>query len=251
MRWWLGLVACLACRISTASPQPAPNKEVEAAEVALAARDSERALRLFARACAAGDQHACARQGFYLVYDNHDPARVATAVRLWITACDTAGDPLACSNLAGCYSDGEGVPHDDKRSALLFAKACDRDDNFSCGQLALAYSEGTGVEHDLPRAFALADKGCRLKSPSACTILGLGWSRGWNGRSDPLRAVALFRSSCERDDVGGCFQLGFALRAGRGVARDPVQARQYFEKACRRAPDLEGCMQELGPPATR
>jgi len=182
---------------------------------------------------------------------SRDRARLATALRLWTTACDSAGDPLACSNLAGFYYDGEGAPHDEQRSAQLFAKACDRDDNFSCGMLALAYSEGRGVERDQRRAFALADKGCRLKSPSACTVLGLGWVEGWNGRWDLVRAVELFRSSCEHDDVSGRIQLGYALRSGRGVARDPVRARQYIETACRRAPQLEACKSELGTAPTR
>jgi TPR repeat protein len=234
---------------SAAGTNAAPAKDVALAEAALAEGDVPRAITLFASACGAGDQHACARQGFYLVRDSRDAARVTTALRLWSTACDRAGDPLACANLASLYADGEGVPRDPKYANQLYAKACEHNDNFSCGASALAYGRGMGVDRDLARAFKLADKGCRLDSPSACTVLGLGWAEGWSGTKDLKKAAALFLASCERDDVSGCFQLGLAFRAGRGVPRDAARGRAYLERACRRGIDPEACQRELSLPS--
>ena len=251
MAAWIGACVFVLASCNDASPRPAaspalrgsgsgPCTSVEMcsldADDALRRSDMKRALALRAHGCALGDQHSCARQGFYLHQSSRDRHAVAAAIRLWRTAC-RADVALACSNLATFYIDGEGVLKDDARSNQLYEKACRLADGFSCGMLAISYHRGRAVARNPGRAVTLADKGCSLGSASACTVLGLSFLEGWEGARDPARATELFRRACEMNDGAGCLQLSHL--AADSAETDRLRAKacdRGIEEACSRSP---------------
>jgi TPR repeat protein len=99
------------------------------------------------------------------------------------------------ANLARFYSDGWGVPRDDKLAAEWAVKAADQGN--ASGQILLgwAYIEGKGV------------------------------------RKDAEVAVKWFRLAADKGDVSAAINLGMAYRDGKGVPKDREQAIYWFEKA--------------------
>ena len=100
-------------------------------------------------ACAKGYARACAAAGFEYQHNEEikrDPVR---AVRLYRKACE-AGDPTGCSYLGRAHADGVGgLARDPAKAAQLYASACDAGSGSACSLLAEACRSGTGVGRDI------------------------------------------------------------------------------------------------------
>src|SRR5207253_2920375 len=87
-------------------------------------KDVQSAMTLLRTTCAAGGDGigACGHLGMILVNgraEDHDEG-----AKLLQKACD-GGDGLACHRLGGFFAMGvKGFPHDDRRAAGLYERAC-------------------------------------------------------------------------------------------------------------------------------
>src|SRR6267378_3513699 len=83
------------------------------------ARDSDKAVQLFERACEGRDSKGCAK-----------------ATQMFERACETGG-AMACTMLGAKYLDGFGVPPDSAKAATLFEAACNQNEPVGCSNLAM------------------------------------------------------------------------------------------------------------------
>jgi hypothetical protein len=111
--------------------------------------DPRRAASLRQQACDAGDTAACGELGMSLVRNARRPDN--RGIRLLAKGC--VGDYWpACDALALAYTKGAGVPHDDERAVVLYARGC----------------EGTAASARRPAScLALADLLSQSPSPDA------------------------------------------------------------------------------------
>jgi len=114
------------------------------------ARDSDKAVQLFERACEGRDSKGCAK-----------------ATEMFQRACET-GRAMACTMLGAKYLDGFGVPPDSAKAATLFEAACNQNEPVGCSNLAMLYSAGGGVARDPGRAAQLWRKACQQGYADAC-----------------------------------------------------------------------------------
>ena len=70
-----------------------------------------------------------------------------TAMRLWKPLAEQ-GDASAQSNLGFMYSNGEGVPEDDKQAVKWYRLAAEQGHALAQSNLGLMYDEGDGVPED-------------------------------------------------------------------------------------------------------
>ncbi len=89
--------------------------------------DEVRAKALRTKACDLGDESACLALAGGLEESEH----AASAVAIYKRLCDR-GSGAGCYRLALLYSEGDGVPADEKRAGRLFKRACDLGDSEAC-----------------------------------------------------------------------------------------------------------------------
>lgn len=201
--------------------------------------DEERAMELYADACARGVAEACAFRGLHLI--DEDEAKPDEIVNTLTKACDL-GSGAGCAHLAYLYATGTVVARDDARATPLYVKACDLGDARGCYNVGLMYAAGRGVTADPARAIAAYDEGCRGGSSTACTNLGYAYEHGEGVPQDEARAFGLYRrgcdgTACQPSNLRACVNVGRAYRDGTGVEKDAARAARIFEEACHRSPD--------------
>src|SRR5882724_2677605 len=94
------------------------------------------------------------------------------------------GDPVAMTLLGDLYSNGYGIPKDDKKALAWFSLAADRGDKQAIFSLAMAKFAGRGTAQDLPEAAALLEKAAKLGHVAAAYNLALLYLEGRQVRQD-------------------------------------------------------------------
>ncbi|MCA9652087.1 MAG: SEL1-like repeat protein [Myxococcales bacterium] len=130
------------------------------------APDPARALELYRKACTLGSASACSSAAAMEMRKGEGADREA-ARTAFERACEL-GDGTGCTNLAGMYLMGDGVPVDQAKAAELNDRACGLQLGIACARLADAYTKGMGVEPDLERARELAAQACTHGFVPAC-----------------------------------------------------------------------------------
>src|SRR5205807_4014407 len=130
------------------------------------------------------------------------------------------GDPVAMTLLGDLYSNGYGVPRDEKKALAWFSLAADRNDRQAIFALAMAKFAGRGTAQDLPEAAALLDKAAKLGHVAAAYNLALLYLDGQQVRQDIARAAALLRSAADAGSPEAQYALATLYKEGNGVPKD-------------------------------
>ena len=125
------------------------------------------------------------------------------------------GDPVAMTLLGDLYSNGYGVPKDEKKALAWFSLAADRGQREAIFALAMARFNGRGGPKDRAEAAALLEKAAKAGHVAAAYNLALLYLEGQDVPPNNARAVELL-THCRR-----CRKPGGAVRA-----RDPLQGGQ-------------------------
>lgn len=131
------------------------------------------------------------------------------AMRLLAAACD-GGDAEGCFDYGVLYYSGQGVTIDKTRAAGLFVKACDGGVLGGCYNLGVQYNSGQGVPKNQARAVGFFGKACRDSYEPKCSNLGyvFNYDRRHRARVAALSAYTCLRSDKARGDDLGCLPLG-------------------------------------------
>ena len=198
-------------------------------ELALAAHDEVKGLRLLTDSCAGGWAEACRIAGAYALKQTSVQGVQVDA--LFRRGC-RGGDAEACWSLGSLYRDGVGVPKNAAEAARWLSLSCDGDAKLGCSQYAALLDSGRGIPADPARALALLTGGCDRGRPSACADLAMDYFEGHSVPRDPTKGMALLERGCQLGDAGTCLRAGARLHDGAGVTADSVAAKELLTKAC-------------------
>jgi TPR repeat protein len=137
-------------------------------------KDERRAAELFGRACDGGSAAGCSGLGDCYNFGRCGLRPGPQAARLYEKAC-AKDEAHACWALGMGYLEGRGdLAKDARRAGELFRKACDAGGLRGCMQLARCYEVGhCGLAQDERRAGLLYQEACDDGAEAACRKLGL------------------------------------------------------------------------------
>jgi hypothetical protein len=99
-----------------------------------AAKDEEKALQFFRKACKGGDIDGCLNAGKYFEEGINVKQDYAKAKEFYIRACD-GGEAYACMLLGNFYRDGNAtIERDSRKAAHYFKKVCEYGYSEGCKQ---------------------------------------------------------------------------------------------------------------------
>ncbi len=204
------------------------------------AKDPERALQLFAKACGGGAAMGCANQARKL-----RASRKLEEARKVVEKGCTTDYAEGCFLAGAMLLDGEGGPADAARGAALFDKGCSSKEpsQNACGLLGLLLLQGRGVAADATRGETLLAKACEGGSPRSCMRLGMALRDGEGLAKDPARALTLLERGCSGGEADSCSEVGLSHEKATGTARDLAKALTFYEKACVGGSDV-GCLNQ-------
>ncbi len=124
-----------------------------------------------------------------------------------------AGEALACRQAGASARQGAGQQASSPtRSAELFRRGCDLNDNASCVELADQLESGWGVERDEAAANALRERLCSQGHAASCRKLGVTLAFSAPSPKSRERALSLLQKACEGGDPAGCSLAAQVLR---------------------------------------
>lgn len=126
-------------------------------------------------------------------------------------------DEVGCSNLAGRYMDGYGVPRDYVKSLYYAEIACRRNDGRSCGFLAKQYMFGLGTDINYKNSVSNGEKGCELKDSASCNILGVAYEDGKGVKQDYKKAKEYYGKACDLGLQNACDNYAIVNKILHGV----------------------------------
>ena len=172
------------------------------------------------------------------------------SIMLYDKHCD-GGDGKACFELADLYNGMIwNIKQDLGKMAHYYEKSCDAQYGKACIELGAAYKRGTGIPKDQEKSKMYYAKGveylnieCENDNASSCDMLSTIYQFNMYGTNDRGRgktlakkSFALYQILCdEQKDSEGCFQIATDYKHGiKGIAEvDWRKAKSYFEKSCK------------------
>ncbi len=190
-------------------------------------------MQVLERACAGGDQRACAVAAYRNISDAYrDPGKVGPLFRTLLGTCAGTGHEL-CVDAAETLARGEarlGIAADPAAAVGIGERRCEVGDRDGC-LLAAELRAATGPEalRDATRARELSDRSCLLTAPTLTCVVC---------REQPdlpncqVRRVYREHERCLQGQVGACERAAAAFKAGDGVAADVARAAAYLRRGC-------------------
>ena len=155
------------------------------------------------------------------------------ALREWRPLAET-GDAQAQYYLGIMYTNGEGVPEDDRQAVYWFQKSARQGNSQSQYHLGILYANGAGVPEDDPQAVYWFRKSAKQGDARAQFNLGVMYEFGEGVPEDDRQAVNWYRQAAEQGHARAQFGLGLMYADGAGVPRDNVRAYAWFNLAAGR-----------------
>ena len=155
------------------------------------------------------------------------------ALREWRPLAEE-GDAQAQYYLGIMYTNGEGVPEDDRQAVYWFQKSARQGNSQSQYHLGILYANGTGVPEDDPQAVNWFRKSAEQGDARAQFNLGVMYEFGEGVPEDDRQAVNWYRQAAEQGHARAQFGLGLMYADGAGVPRDNVRAYAWFNLAAGR-----------------
>jgi TPR repeat protein len=209
-------------------------------------RNDARALELFEKAAALGNQRAQINVGI-LYFRGQGTARDLVQARSWLEKAAANNDPYALYALGRAMDDTLGpVGADPVRAADLYRRAAELGHPFAALRYGLALTEGIGVKKDLVAAQKWLIYAQKTGVPEAALALGDNYARTPPSRDKAANekmlqiAISWYEAAAQAGVASAQFKLANAYVAGAGVPRDPVQAQRWYLRAAQQGlPDAE------------
>ena len=211
-----------------------------------APRNDTRALALFEKAAALGNQRSQVNVGI-LYFRGQGTARDLVQARSWLEKAAASNDPYALYALARAMDESQGAATADPvRAADLYRRAAELGHPLAALRYGLALSEGNGVKKDFVAAHKWFTYAQSNGVPEAALALGDLYARTVPTRDkaaiDKVLQVAIgwYEAAAQAGVASAQFKLANAYVAGAGVARDPAQALRWYMRAAQQGlPDAE------------
>jgi TPR repeat protein len=209
-------------------------------------RNDQRALELFEKAAALGNQRAQINVGI-LYFRGQGTARDLVQARSWLEKAAARNDPYALYALGRAMDDSQGpAVADPVRAADLYRRAAELGHPLAAMRYGLALAEGNGVKKDPTAALKWLTYAQTNGVPEAGLALGDLYARTPPQRDNAATekvlqsAVSWYESAAQAGVASAQFKLANAYVAGAGVARDLAQAQVWYQRAAQQGlPDAE------------
>jgi hypothetical protein len=209
-------------------------------------RNDARALELFEKAAALGNQRAQVNVGI-LYFRGQGVPRDLVQARAWLEKAAASNDPYALYALGRATDETLGAAAADPvRAADLYRRAAELGHPLAALRYGLALTEGTGVKKDLVAAHKWLMYAQKNGVPEAALALGDNYARTPPSRDRAANekilqvAVTWYEAAAQAGVASAQLKLANAYVAGAGVARDPAQAQRWYFRAARQGlPDAE------------
>ncbi len=196
-------------------------------------RDPEREKAIFDESCKAGLLPSC--RWFAYLFQDTDSDRAA---RIYLKACDS-GDGQSCTMLSLLLSGGDrGLYTPERRADLLLKRGCNQGWPSSC---LLMTKKLYGTVADRQKIDEYRYRYCRYGDVESCVTDGRTVEHGVHGwvsdemtvEPNPERARDYYEVACGWRRPSGCAHLSVMYREGRGVPRDLAKAKAFLRLASR------------------
>ena len=144
---------------------------------------------------------------------------------------DEKNDVRAMTLLGELYSNGIGVPLDERKAAQWYRLAADRGDRDAIFALAIFNISRRAGLHDRAEAARLFASAAKLGHAAAAYDLGLLYLEGQQFPQDFSRAAELFRAAAQQGNSEAQYALATLYKDGKGVEKDPVEAARLLAAA--------------------
>ncbi|MGE4295747.1 MAG: tetratricopeptide repeat protein [Campylobacterales bacterium] len=193
------------------------------------AKDMERAIRFYKKACDANDSYGCARLSeIYLTTPYGKGISKADIIGLAKKGCTEEKG-------YGCVILGQDAERVERYGEAFeqYSKACDRNTSKGCFHVGRFLYLGLGLEINADKAGEFFEKSCQLGEVSGCSSLTFLYP-SWRGNkalftNEEIRGF--FENACDAGIMQGCVALAMVYGDGIGVARDTALSNSYLEKA--------------------
>lgn len=209
-------------------------------------RNDTRALALFEKAAALGNQRAQVNVGI-LYFRGQGTTKDLVQARAWLEKAAASNDPYALYALARAMEETQGAAAADPvRAADLYRRAAELGHPLAALRYGLALSDGNGVKKDFVAAHKWFTYAQQNGVPEAALALGDLYARTAPTRDkaalDKVLQVAVtwYEAAAQAGVASAQFKLANAYVAGAGVARDPAQAQRWYTRAAQQGlPEAE------------
>ena len=152
------------------------------------------------------------------------------AVRWWRKAAEQGQADAQC-NLGCMYANGHGLAQNDREAVQWWRKAAEQGNANAQFNLGMAYLEGRGVAQNDQEAIRWLRKAAEQANASAQFNLGMAHLKGRGVAQNDQEAIRWWRKAAEQGHAGSQYNLGFAHLKGHGVAQDDREAVRWWRKA--------------------
>jgi TPR repeat protein len=142
-----------------------------------------------------------------------------------------SGDPEALGNLGAMYSNGDGLPKNDKIAFEYYLKSANKGYAFIQSNLAQMYRYGSGTELNLNEAVKWYEKSAKKGHPTAQLELGNMYLEGIGVSQDIVKGLVLINNAAKQNYSGALSKLGYLYYMGKYVAIDHKLSFEYTKKA--------------------
>jgi S1-C subfamily serine protease len=129
------------------------------------------------------------------------------------------------------YSEGRGVPNDQKQALIYFRKAAEAGTAEAQFNLGLCYAHGQGVPTNWVEAVRWYRKAAEAGVPEAQANLGLCVARGQGTTANNIEAVTWLTKAANAGLAEAACSLGAMYQNGKGVSQNLPEAFKWFKTA--------------------
>jgi len=171
---------------------------------------------------------------------NPDAAYEAFSKGKYLSALELAekfaadGHPASHTLVGRLYSEGLGVPKDDKLAAQWFTRGAELGDVNAMFAIGLMLAEGRGVDRDYAAAAVMFENAARTGHPAANYNLGLLFMNGTGKPENKQRAAMHIDYAARKGVAAAQYDLAGLYLAGAGVENDALKAAEWLSKAASR-----------------
>ena len=134
-------------------------------------------------------------------------------------------------NLAHCYSFGRGTPKNSVEAVRLFKIAAEMGLANAQFNYGLHLQRGDGTPCNPVEAFTWTKRAADAGHAAAQCYVGSALLKGHGVEEDKVSAVVYYRRAANQDNMIAMYNLGLCYRDGDGVPRDPSLAVLWLKRS--------------------
>jgi TPR repeat protein/serine/threonine protein kinase len=144
--------------------------------------------------------------------------------------------------LGCCYSEGLGVPKDEKEAFFWYKEAAMNGFSLAQAYLGYCYFSGKGILQNQYEAVYWYTLAAKEGHSSAQTNLGICYEKGYGTKKDEIIAVKWYSLAAEQEDISAQYNLAYCYERGIGnLEQNQEKSFMYYELAASKGHTIAQC----------